>query len=203
MKFYNYINESVNYNKLLKILKDYREEEVKIHEYPTMDAVIDQIERIYNEKNKKKIKELTQNFDTYCKLGIGWEIRNMSGSEKIIRLAYDFIMEKRKSAFPKYKLTVVNELIKYFEEQVKTAKSNKFSSGTIALFEQALNIFKDIKWMLDNPYIIGLEEESQFSTLSQEIKNDISFIKKKFKQNYNISQIEMIEKLSKNLIKKG
>jgi len=203
LKFYNYINESVNYNKLLKILKDYREEEVKIHEYPTMDAVIDQIERIYNEKNKKKIKELTQNFDTYCKLGIGWEIRNMSGSEKIIRLAYDFIMEKRKSAFPKYKLTVVNELIKYFEEQVKTAKSNKFSSGTIALFEQALNIFKDIKWMLDNPYIIGLEEESQFSTLSQEIKNDISFIKKKFKQNYNISQIEMIEKLSKNLIKKG
>lgn len=175
------------FESLLSDLKDFEKKERKIHKYPIIASIISYIEGI-NKAKGKKLKDLTSNFDSYCKGGINWEIRGMPGSEKIVERAYNFAIEKRKTAFPNYDLTAINKAIAFVQE-----KRDKAGQDTKSLKEY-LYTLNSIKELLQEPWRVGLDEETQFPTLKREVSHDLRFIFKKMKSRYELSILDVFKK---------
>lgn len=175
-----------SFESLISDLKMFEKEERKIHEYPTMSSIISFIEAI-NKAKGKKLKDLTVDFDSYCKLGIGWEIKGMPGSDKIVERAYNFAIERRKTAFPRYSLVAIDKAIVFVQKAITKEKSNKG-------LKEYLRTLTDIKELLQEPWRVGLEEETQFPTLKREVSHDLKFILKKMKAQYDYHILSAFEK---------
>lgn len=194
MKFEKYLIENKNYDSLMKDMEKTLELEKKIHEYPTMASIINFINDINTAKGKKLIN-LTNDFDRYCKLGLAWNIRGMNTD--IVEKAYNFAIEKRKTAFPKYDLTAINNAIKFFLGEYNNASKKGWqSAGTL---KELLGILSEIEDLLAEPWRVGLEEETQFPTLKREISWSLNYAKKQLKKQYETFAWEKLQEFEKDI----
>lgn len=185
-------DNNINIELLEHLIDKKYEQEKSIVEYPRMGAVKDLYHRLKESKNINKIKEITYEVDEYLKRGIGWNIKSLGVDDKevdtMLKMFSDYNRAKRKLVFPKYDSSFLDKYLlqinRSLDRLVKSVNKPHHCFVQYDIKKYLLNI----KEVLDNPHIVGLYEETQFSSLSKEINWELSLIKKKSKREFIFSE---------------
>lgn len=175
-------------------------EENAIVEYPRMMAIKNLYENLKNAKKPKKIKEITTEIDEYFKLGIGWGQKIDIPSKELLQQTLENIqslsIQKRKLASPYYNSSFVD---KYMHKVNDFLNKNQDYSDTVtyASYEKILYYLQEIKHILDNPELLGLYEETQYSTIGKEVNFLINNINKEAKKEFIFSVQDWLPELEK------
>ncbi len=147
----------------------------------TISATLKNYMSLLQDKKPSKIKTLTEELDHYVKMAVGWGIDESKEVQDSIQLIYNYAMDKRKLMTPKVNTTPIKEFIEFLS-QFQSDPYTTVREGFVSLLN-----------LLEQPWLFGLYEETQFSTPKQEIKWEIKLSKQRFKKDaFGLS--EKIEK---------
>ncbi len=171
------------------IIRLYQMREYEVDTLKRDYSIADTLNELYALLNmttgNRKLKEATLRVDNYIKRGIGFDLerKNCKGYEDILYILDNYNMEKRRTAYPTYNTTLLDKhilLVQGYKEELLKGSSKTDTFVTKEL-DKVISYIKTIKSFFDDPHIIGLYEQSQFSTLSEEINWELKQLKKYIK----------------------
>ena len=157
---------------LIAKMEHYERNELR-YEYPRALGLRHLLDQLENARNPAKIKKITLEVDTYIKRGIGWG--EHPAEKEAIKAVYDYAREKRRLVFTALDLTHIDRAISFFSDKAKAMPSEKS-------LQSACRKLRDVREIMQSPDSIGLYEESQFSTIRQEISFDFKLIRRWLKR---------------------
>lgn len=175
-----------NKNILFKIEKLIAEEKKEGKEYPIANAYLGYYRALLKEKNNKKLLNLTKELYEFLAFGDKYSLKNNKIADEIRDYFYNKIEEIRKIIIKSYNINSLDLFIEDIKNKYEKSRENKFND-ILSKDKYLKQIFKEIDeiyYWLNNPYMIGLGDNSQFPTIKQEINWNIERLYKLAKRNF-------------------
>ncbi|MCL4296247.1 MAG: hypothetical protein KJ077_10985 [Anaerolineae bacterium] len=190
-------------DELMRQIEQARAEEAQHSDFPETDILLSYLTLVEQATDKQTIMNLSGDFDSLIKLGWGWQIRRLGESSRpLIEEVYKLVMAKRASVCPAY--PELAEMVEAAVIRYRQMGKNEMSDEDVpetrldyrlpSPFREAVSNLKSVARLLREPYLVGLYEETEFGSLSKEIRCHFTFIKKTMRrQAFPLSGIERLE----------
>jgi len=139
-------------------------------EFPRAAGLLQLLKDLEKAKSSRAVKKVTGDIDNYIKRGIGWGEPNTPWYAAT-RALYEYAMARRRATSEAYDTTNVDAAIAYFK---------KYLTGST--LKEVVKILEDIRGLMLDPSSLGLYEETEFSTMREEMSWPLQRIRKILKR---------------------
>jgi len=151
------------------------EERAQGQAYPRAEAYRNYLKALNEASTRKQIMEITSEADSYLTQGDRYLREENPTADKIRSFLNNLIIEKRRSVTPSYDTARLDAFIDDYHQKYKSILAMEESKGKTygKNIKKILGYLQEISGIMKDSAHIGLYEQSDFSTLREEINRSI------------------------------